>query len=42
MTFDGYGAVTESLVMRGKSGTVRIIRARHRFEKLREYASVDY
>ena len=42
VTFDGLGAVTESLVMRGKSGTVRAIRARHRFEKLREYASVDY
>ena len=42
VTFDGFGAVTESLVMRGKSGTVRTIRARHRFEKLREYATVDY
>ena len=42
VTFDGLGAVTESLVMRGKSGTVRAIRARHRFEKLREYASVEY
>jgi fructose-1,6-bisphosphatase II len=42
VTFDPHGAVTESLVMRSKSGTVRTIRARHRFSKLREYASVDY
>lgn len=42
VTFDPHGAVTESLVMRSKSGTVRTIRARHRFSKLREYASIDY
>ncbi len=42
VTFDGDGAVTESLVMRSKSGTVRVVRARHRLEKLREYAAVDY
>ena len=42
VTFDPHGAVTESLVMRSKSGTVRTIRARHRFTKLRQYASVDY
>ncbi|GGI08985.1 class II fructose-bisphosphatase [Egicoccus halophilus] len=40
--FRGKGAITQSLVMRGKSGTVRLITARHRFEKLRRYASVDY
>lgn len=42
VTFDGHGAVTDSLVMRGKSGTVREIRARHRLTKLREYASIPY
>lgn len=42
VTFDGHGAVTESLVMRGKSGTVRVVRARHRLEKLREYAAIEY
>ena len=42
VTFDGMGAITESLVMRSKSGTVRVIRARHRFTKLRQYASVAY
>jgi len=40
--FDGIGAVTESLVMRSKSGTVRTIEARHRLKKLREYAAVAY
>jgi fructose-1,6-bisphosphatase II len=42
VTFDRHGATTESLVMRAKSGTVRSIRARHRTEKLRRYASVPY
>jgi len=40
--FRGNGAITQSLVMRSKSGTVRLITARHRFEKLRRYASVEY
>ena len=40
--FDGIGAVTHSLVMRSKSGTVRTIEARHRLKKLREYAAVPY
>ncbi len=40
--FDGIGAVTQSLVMRSKSGTVRTIEARHRLEKLRRYAAVRY
>ncbi len=42
VSFDRGGATTESLVMRSKSGTVRVIRARHRLEKLRRYASVTY
>jgi fructose-1,6-bisphosphatase II len=42
VTFDKRGAVTESLMMRGKSGTVRVVKARHRLEKLREYSSVPY
>ncbi len=42
VTFDGGGAVTDSLVMRARSGTVRSIRARHRLAKLREYASIEY
>ncbi len=40
--FDNRGATTQSLVMRSKSGTVRLINARHRLDKLQAYASVDY
>ncbi|HVM00548.1 MAG TPA: class II fructose-bisphosphatase [Egibacteraceae bacterium] len=36
------GAVTESLAMRGKSGTVRWIKASHNLDKVAEYAAVDY
>ena len=32
--FDNRGATTQSLVMRSKSGTVRLINARHRLDKL--------
>lgn len=42
VSFDARGASTESVVMRGKSGTVRVVQARHRLDKLREYASVLY
>ncbi|NLU82806.1 class II fructose-bisphosphatase [Rhodococcus sp. HNM0569] len=38
----GGGASTQSLVMRSKSGTVRMIDAYHRLEKLREYSAVDF
>ena len=36
------GARTQSLVMRSKSGTVRMIDALHRIDKLSSFASVDY
>ena len=36
------GATTESLVMRGKSGTVRYVKARHTFDKLMAYSSIDF
>ena len=36
------GALTESLVMRSKSGTIRRVSSQHRLEKLRAYASVDF
>ena len=42
VVFDGIGAVTQSLVMRSKSGTVRTIEARHRLKKLRDYAAIPY
>ncbi len=40
--FDQRGASTQTLVMRSRSGTVRLIDARHRLDKLRSYASIDY
>jgi len=36
------GAVSHSLVMRSRSGTIRSITAEHRFAKLREFADIDY
>jgi fructose-1,6-bisphosphatase II len=36
------GASTQSLVMRSKSGTVRLIEAQHKIDKLADYASVDF
>jgi fructose-1,6-bisphosphatase II len=40
--YDHHTARTQSLVMRSKSGTVRMIDARHRIDKLSSFASVDY
>jgi fructose-1,6-bisphosphatase II len=40
--FDRRGATTQSLSMRSKSGTVRVIEARHQFAKLSSYASIDF
>ena len=36
------GCETQSIVMRSKSGTIRMIDGFHRLTKLREYASVDF
>jgi fructose-1,6-bisphosphatase II len=36
------GATTQSIVMRSKSGTLRMIDGYHRLEKLRSYSSVDF
>jgi fructose-1,6-bisphosphatase II len=36
------GASTESIVMRGKSGTIRYIKARHNLDKVMEYSSIDF
>ena len=38
----GDGARTHSLVMRSKSGTVREVRARHRWDKLMQFSQVKY
>jgi fructose-1,6-bisphosphatase II len=35
------GVVTNSLVMRSKSGTIRVIESHHQLSKLRAYSSVD-
>lgn len=40
--FDRRGAVTQSLSMRSKSGTIRLIEARHQFSKLNRYAEIDF
>ena len=40
--YDSRGATTQSLVMRSKSGTVRLISARHRLDKLQGFAAIDY
>jgi len=37
--FDAGGATTQSLVMRSKSGTVRLVNARHRIDKLRAHGA---
>jgi fructose-1,6-bisphosphatase II len=36
------GAITDSIVMRSRSGTVRRIEARHRFEKLSKLSGLEY
>ena len=36
------GATTQSLVMRSKSGTVRLVSAQHRLAKLAEYSSISF
>ena len=40
--YDARGASTQSLVMRSKSGTVRVVNARHRLDKLRDYTSISF
>jgi fructose-1,6-bisphosphatase II len=40
--YRGGGCTTQSIVMRSKSGTVRMIDGYHRLTKLREYSSVNF
>jgi fructose-1,6-bisphosphatase II len=40
--YRGDGATTESLVMRSKSGTIRTVRAEHRWEKLMRFSAVKF
>jgi fructose-1,6-bisphosphatase II len=36
------GAITQSLVMRSRSGTIRTITSEHQLQKLRSYSSIDF
>ena len=40
--YDRNGATTQSLVMRSKSGTVRLMNARHKLSKLASFASIEF
>jgi fructose-1,6-bisphosphatase II len=40
--YDSRGATTQSLVMRSKSGTVRVVSGRHRLDKLKRYSAIDF
>ncbi len=40
--YRGGGAETHSLVMRSRSGTIRLIESEHRLDKLRHYAAVNF
>ncbi len=40
--YDSRGAHTQSLVMRSKSGTVRLIDAHHRLDKLSEFSTIEF
>ncbi len=40
--YRGGGATTHSLVMRGRSGTVRSIESEHRFRRLGSYSAIDF
>ncbi len=40
--YDSQGATTQSLVMRSKSGTVRLVNSRHRLDKLSTLSMIDF
>ena len=40
--YDDFGAVTYSLVMRSRSGTIRFMESRHNFEKLETFSRIAY
>lgn len=40
--FTGGGALTHSVVMRGKTGTIRYIEAHHSFDMLMQISAIDY
>ena len=40
--YDAKGCYTQSLVMRSRSGTVRVVTGHHRIDKLQEFSSIAY
>ncbi|MDT9594460.1 class II fructose-bisphosphatase [Nocardioides zeae] len=40
--YHGGGAVTDSLVMRSRSGTIRQVSSEHRIDKLQAYSAIDF
>jgi len=40
--YHDFGATTQSLVMRSRSGTVRLVSARHPLDKLREFSQIEF
>jgi fructose-1,6-bisphosphatase II len=40
--YHDFGATTQSLVMRSRSGTVRFVSARHALDKLREFSQIEF
>jgi fructose-1,6-bisphosphatase II len=40
--YRGGGAITQSLVMRSRSGTVRTITSEHKLQKLRNFSAIDF
>jgi fructose-1,6-bisphosphatase II len=40
--YSSSGATTQSLVMRSRSGTIRIVEARHRWDKLMAVTNIPY
>ena len=40
--YDSKGATTESLVMRSHSGTVRLIKGRHRLDKIAPFTAITF
>jgi fructose-1,6-bisphosphatase II len=40
--YDRSSVTTQSLVMRSRSGTVRIVNARHQLSKLQQYSDIDF
>ncbi len=42
VTFTGHGAITHSVMMRAKTGSVRYMDAFHNLDKLNEFSSIEY